>query len=199
MKNRNKRSIGALFQVSRREVNLTVGAFIFTPVAKAALSATTSYSFENMIFVVPHASPYSAFEKLFFPFTLSSWMLILAALVIAVLVIMVLELNNRIYYDFVVGSGSFSPYLNLIHVLITAGALNKPRRSFARFLLMLWIMTCLILQTVYQGQLFTFLTMNKMKESVRTIEELIERNITIKLIEENFDVFLKFDKRIDRL
>lgn len=126
-------------------------------------------------------------------------MLILVVLLTAISVIKILELNNRAVYEFAVGEKNVSPYLNLIHVLIAGGGVYEPSNSFARFLLMLWILACFILQTVYQGELFTFIKMNKMKDSVRSIDELIERNISIKLIEENYYEFLRFDERLDKM
>ncbi|KAG4066952.1 hypothetical protein HA402_007700 [Bradysia odoriphaga] len=189
----------ALGEVFHRNVNITVGGLVFTPADKKALSATKSYLFDNIIFVVPNASPYTSFEKLFFPFTLSMWTLILVVLMGAIVVIKILQLYNRVAYEFVVGEKNNSPYLNLISVLITGGVEYEPRTNFAKFLLILWILACFILQTVYQGELFTFIKMNKMKASVRSIDELIERNIAIKLIKENYYEFLEFDQRMGKI
>lgn len=175
---------------------MTVGGFLFDD---TIVIPSKPYFFENLVFVVPNASPYSSVETLFLPFTLSTWILIAVTVMLAALVIKILEHCNRAYYEFVVGVNNYSPYLNLMHVLITAGAIYEPRRSFARFLLMLWILVCLILQTVYQGQLYSFIKMNKMKENIRSIDELIERNITVKTYAEDLESFLAFDERIDKL
>lgn len=192
----NWRNIWILNQAYRRDKNITVGALI--PVNNA-LSPTEPYSFENLVFVVPNASPFGAFEKLFFPFRLSMWLSIIAVLIISVMVLMILEHNYRAVYVIVVGERNLSPYLNIIRVLITCGGVYEPRQSFPRLLLTMWIMACFILQTVYQGQLFTFMKLHTMKKSIQNMEELIERNISIKIIEENYQDFVHFDKRIEKL
>lgn len=163
------------------------------------MSPTEPYSFENLVFVVPNASPFSAFEKLFFPFRLSTWLSIIAVLMISVTVLKILEHKHRGLYVIVVGKRNVSPYLNLLRVLITCGGVYEPRESFPRLLLAVWIMMCFVLQTVYQGQLFTFMKMHTMKKSVQNMDELIQRNISIKIIDENFHDFLRFDERIEKL
>lgn len=160
---------------------------------------TIAYSYDTMILAVPNATPYSSFEILFFPFKLPAWILIATTLGIAVMVVKVLQHYNKEYYELVVGSKNASPYLNLFNVLLTGGGFYEPRKTLARFFLMLWIMTCVILQTVYQGQLFSFMKMNKMKSSVSSFDELIKEGISIKLIEWNYVHFLKFDKRLEKL
>lgn len=178
---------------------MIVGGLVYGPLLKRILSSTKAYSYDNIVLAVPNPIPYSSFETLFFPFTVPMWTLISIMLAIAVTVIKVLECYNREYYEFVVGSKNTSPYLNLIKVLLTGGAFNEPKGSFARYLLILWIITSVVLQTVYQGQLFSFIKMNKMKASVKSIDELIERRISIKLIKENYATFLKFDERLVNL
>lgn len=118
---------------------------------------------------------------------------------ISVTVLKILEHKHRGLYVIVVGKRNVSPYLNLLRVLITCGGVYEPRESFPRLLLAVWIMTCFVLQTVYQGQLFTFMKMHTMKKSVQNMDELIQRNISIKIIDENFHDFLRFDERIEKL
>lgn len=183
----------------KKEYNIIVGALVYGPLLKRILSSTLAYSYDTIILVVPNSNPYSAFEILFMPFTLPTWILISVTLGITVTVIAVLKRTKRQYYEFVLGTNKKSPYLNLLLILITGRAINEPRGNFARFVLMLWIMACFVLQTVYQGQLYNFMKINKMKPSVRNIDELIRKDISIKLIEENFISFLKFDKRLEKL
>jgi len=53
-----------------------------------------------------------------------------------------------------------------------------PRRNFARFLLMLFIIWSLIFRTCYQGLLFEYLQGDGRKPPIKSIKELLSRNLT---------------------
>lgn len=54
-----------------------------------------------------------------------------------------------------------------------------PGRNFARFLLALYIMFCLVARTAYQGKQFEFLQKEMRPADITTIDELIERNFSL--------------------
>lgn len=54
-----------------------------------------------------------------------------------------------------------------------------PNRNFARFLLMNFILFCLIMRTAYQGKQFEFMQQDIRRPDVETIEEMIENNFTL--------------------
>lgn len=51
-------------------------------------------------------------------------------------------------------------------------------RNFARFLLMLYILFCMIIRTAYQGKQFEFLQNEMRPADVKTISEMISRNFS---------------------
>lgn len=178
---------------------MLIGALLIGPVLKRIFSSTTSYSRDNVIVVVPNPRHYSSFETLFFPFKITAWIAITTILVTAVTVIIILQRYGKTYYHIVAGSENTTPYLNLIRILLTAGSNYQPKENFARFLFMVWILTSLVLQNVYHGQLFSFIKMNKMVDSVKSVDELIEKGIKIKLIDDNYGPIMKFDKRLENV
>lgn len=177
---------------------MTLGALIFTPQDKTVFSATESYVFEDLVLAVPNPSPYASIEKIFLPFTATIWILIMVAIMIAVVVIKTLQLINSALYELIVGDGNDYPFRNLVHIFIAGGALHTPRKNGQRILLITWIFACFIIRTVYQGKLFTFMTANILRDSVRNFDELVERDITIKS-NHYYETFLHFDHRMETL
>ncbi|XP_037034207.1 uncharacterized protein LOC119072989 [Bradysia coprophila] len=65
---------------------------------------------------------------------------------------------------------------------------------------MVWILMCFVLQTVYQGQLFNFMRTNATVASVKTLDELIEKGISIKLVFDAYIDFFEYDyERLEKL
>lgn len=58
-----------------------------------------------------------------------------------------------------------------------------PTRNFARFSLMLFIIYCLIMRTVYQGGIYNILKSNDGKPDVATIDELVVKGYTFYIYE----------------
>jgi len=58
------------------------------------------------------------------------------------------------------------------------GQIILSRRSFARFLLMLFIIWSMIFRTCYQGLLFEYLQGDGRKPAIKSIKELLDRNLT---------------------
>jgi len=52
-------------------------------------------------------------------------------------------------------------------------------RNFARFLLMLYIIWCLIIRTAYQGVLFELLTTDGRKQQDMQFDDFIDNNATL--------------------
>ncbi|KAG4076488.1 hypothetical protein HA402_014452 [Bradysia odoriphaga] len=188
---------GAFGMVYRRKANISTAANLYSAHRESILTATKPYMYEQLVFVVPNPIPYSPLEILLFPFTLSTWIAIVLIFAVAVVVVFIVMHNNEMY-GLVVGLENRSPYMNLVCTLLVGPTQNEPKRNFARFLIIMWILACFVLRTAYQGQLFTFLKMDKMKDGVRSIEELIEKKITVKLPEE-LSAFVTFDQRMEKL
>lgn len=187
---------GAFGMVLKRKANLTIAAIFYTSNRESILTATRPYMYEQLVFVVPNPIPFSPLEILLFPFTFSTWIVIVSMLAMAVAVIFIVK-HNRAAYDLVVDLENQSPEMNLVNAFLVGSVHKEPRKNFARFLVIVWILACTVLRTAYQGELYTFMKVNKMKDEIRSIEELIERNVSVKLPEELLAV-VTFDQRIQK-
>lgn len=151
------------------------------------LDSTYSYFNDKIVFLIPPGRELSTFEKLFFPFELSVWVLIGTCFLVgfAVIAIVTHRLNSQ---DFVFGSGVGNPYLNMFIGFIGGGQKVLPKRNFARFLLMMFLMYSLVIRSVYQGSFYRLMQSNKREKEVQSIDEMIKKNFIVYVIRGVTDV-----------
>lgn len=56
--------------------------------------------------------------------------------------------------------------------------MTLPGRNFARFILMCFMLFCLVMRTAYQGKQYEFMQKEMRKRGLETIDELIDNNFT---------------------
>jgi hypothetical protein len=142
--------------------------------AKNHLSTPYFSAFEFM--AVPPGEEYSSYEKLKFPFDYHTWFLIFFTFVAAYLVIFIINFASVRIKNLVYGEQIESPSLNIAAHFFGLGQLVLPRRSFARFLVMSFIIYSLIIRTAWQGKMFEFMNQEMRKPQIETIEEAIDKD-----------------------
>uniref|UniRef100_A0A182LSF4 Uncharacterized protein n=1 Tax=Anopheles culicifacies TaxID=139723 RepID=A0A182LSF4_9DIPT len=168
---------GCVRLVLTERVNLTLGRFAIRGDRNLVMKCSRSYYTVRMIFAVPAGREYTPFEKLFRPFSRSTWMLVTAYLLIALCVICTIRCSGRPYLrDFVFGRGISTPILNLLNVLFGGALQQLPARNFARTLLFLWMYYCLVVRTSYQGSLFEYLQEHKNFGPLQTVDAMVDEN-----------------------
>jgi len=101
----------------------------------------------HMTFVVPPGEPYTALEKMFIMFDMETWIAIITFLIIGLVTIGAVNLMSRKAQDFVYGRNVITPTMNMFEVFLCGAQVRLPGRNFARFLLMMFIIWCLIIRT----------------------------------------------------
>lgn len=140
------------------------------------------YYLEILVFVIPRGLPYTPFHKLLRPFHNVVWICILLVLVACVIVILILSFLPRKFRGFVYGKNVTTPFLNVI-IAMYGGAQNiLPKYNFARSLLMMFLLFCLVLRSLYQGSLFKFLQANDNQPEVASIDEMAENDFKFYMI-----------------
>ncbi|KAG5684346.1 hypothetical protein PVAND_013581 [Polypedilum vanderplanki] len=174
---------GAMMDVKLRGADLTFGNLNLKLERGIHLAYTIPYSADILLFMIPPSKQLSTFQKLLRPFDKLLWITLCCVLFIAILTITILELQSNEIRDFIIGQRVRAAYLNVLIALI-GGAQNKlPRGNFGRFLLMIFLLFCLVIRTLYQGSLFRFLQSSATEKDPETIEEMaIERNFTFYMI-----------------
>lgn len=81
----------------------------------------------------------------------------------------------------------FSQQLRLI--VIFGGSQTKlPTRNFSRFLLMSFLLFCLVQRNVYQGSLYIFLQSDGRHKEVQSIDEMVENGFDFYMYESYTDI-----------
>lgn len=123
------------------------------------------------VYILPPGESYTQFEKMLIVFDEGLWIAIIATFVIAFVSIQIINLLSRDTQDFVFGRDIRSPTLNILSIFLVGDQYRVPRRSFARFLLVLFVIWCLIIRTCYQSMMFKFLQQDVRRSQTITEEE----------------------------
>ena len=139
---------------------------------------TRPYTFSRNLMAVPPGEEYSGYEKLLMPFDKHTWSLIFAVFIIAFSAIFILTITSASMKQFVFGKNVKTPSLNVAMIFFGITIRNMPRKNFARFITLLFIIYSLIIRTAWQGKMFQFLQKNITKREIQSIHEMIEKNFT---------------------
>lgn len=139
---------------------------------KTGYPQTQSYWFEDIIVIIPPGHFYSSYEKLLLPFDSDTWICFIITFAVGFVVIFLLIVAKDSMRDHFFGNRVAAPTLNLLGHFFGIGQKLLPRRNFARIILMIFILFCLIMRTAWQGKYFEFLTSDGRRHGMITIDEI---------------------------
>jgi hypothetical protein len=140
------------------------------------IDASISYITSQIAFIIPPGSELTSFEKYIKPLDMVTWLCLCLTIVIAFIVIFIVRKMPQEAQEFIFGVGVNDPYLNVFNALLGGSQPVLPQRNFARFLLMCFLIFCLVIRNLYQGSLYRFLQTKITHKEVQTIDEMIERD-----------------------
>lgn len=143
---------------------------------------STFVEIQDLILATP-GELYSPYEKLWLPFDDTTWTLLLLTFLIAFVAIFIINRFPRHIRILIYGENIQTPALNVVSTFFGISQLKVPVKTFSRFLLLLFVMFCLIFRTCYQSELFEFMTNEPRRPAPKTIEDLTMRNYTLYLSE----------------
>lgn len=172
----NGSSQEALEFLLKGEADLAISNFWMLGSRMEFFETSNSYLSDRIIFVVPPGRELTAFEKLIFPFSFQLWLLIWMCFLVGTFVIFIAKRSSHSIQNFIIGVGVVNPYLNMFIGFIGNSQKVLPKRNFARFLLMLFLMYSLIIRTLYQGSFYNLLKSQRRNKEVQTIDEMIHED-----------------------
>jgi hypothetical protein len=96
---------------------------------------------------VPYGEPYTPVEKLFLPFEIDVWLCFLLTFAIAYFFIFfVKKFSAPEVGNFIWGESVQTPTLNVFMIFMGGGMVKLPWRNLARFILMAFILFCLVMR-----------------------------------------------------
>lgn len=153
------------------------------------LDTTIPYHNDKMVMVIPRGQSFTSIDKLILPFDPLVWVLVLAVFIIGFTVISIVRRRSKVTQNFVFGLKFRHPYLNMIIGFVGGTQPVLPKRNFARFLLMTFLMYSLVMRTLYQGSYYKILKSNKNHKIVQSIDEMIEKDFKFYLPPDIADMF----------
>lgn len=165
--------------VINNEVDLTLGMYTITYLRSKYMTSSEFYFSVPFILIVPPGVPFTPFEKLFRPFKIEVWILLLVAFTTAASVVTVVKFQSQSVRNFVFGSKNRSPYLNILNVFVGGSMSMLPGRNFARFLLTMFLLFSIVKRTLYQAGIFQFIQADDRGREVQSIDELVQKNFKV--------------------
>jgi hypothetical protein len=137
------------------------------------------YHLEGVFFAVPPGEEYNGYEKLILPFDYYTWLAIFftffATFATIFFVILCMPSIRKVLF----GENVRSPSLNVAAHFFGLGQNVLPKKSFARFILMAFIIFSLIIRNAWQGKMFEYLSKNITKPQLQSIDEIVDKNYTL--------------------
>jgi hypothetical protein len=124
------------------------------------------------------AQKYSPLETLLHPFELIIWILLLLTFGVGLLVIFVINHKFKNAKELVYGKNVKSPVMNMTAAILGLNQSVLPTRNFPRFILMMFLIFCLVNRNIYQGALYLFLQSDNRHKDIQSIKEMEDRNFS---------------------
>ena len=175
----NGSSTGTINKVMNNKVDVIIGNYYVTALRLTFMSSSSSYYTNPLLLVIPSGAPIASIAKLMSPFSTTVWILLLCTLVVGIVVISVVTLQSPKVRILVFGRQIQNPFLNLIVGLVGGSQHVLPKRNLSRTLLMMFLLFCLIIRSLYLGGLFEFLQTDQRQPELATIDEIIEKDYTL--------------------
>lgn len=139
--------------------------------------------------ILPSYDVSTPLEKLLAPFTLHLWESTSLLVALAVTIILITKKMTRRRRHFIIGGYlNRTPILNMWNTFL-GGGIGNPRfararylKTFARSLLMIWLIGSLILRGSYQGALYDFLQRETLSSPFDTISKINESKCNLLLM-----------------
>jgi hypothetical protein len=150
---------------------------------------TYPYERDELVVIIPPGKLYTNYEKLYLPFDFTTWWFLIATFSGAFLLILIVNLMPQIIKDMFYGENVNMPAWNVVSAFFGIGQTRLPSGNFARFILMMFILFCLIFRTAYQGIQFEMMTTDMQREPMKTFQELTDENFTV-FFRKDFESFI---------
>jgi len=135
-------------------------------------------------------------EKLLLPFQTTVWILMLLTICIGVAVILIINARCKWLKNMVYGASVQHPMTNLFQTFVGQPQTVLPKRNFARFVLMMYLILSLVIRSIYQGSLYKFLQSDGTRKEPQTIAEVLEQEYVFVVGEANLDMMIKYQSKI---
>lgn len=137
-------------------------------------------------FVTNLHQDYSIYKKLGLPFDKSVWISIAIVTFSGFIVLFVIRRFSRSAQELLICPNNKSPYYNIITTMLGSNVVGPlPRRNFARFLLIMWLLLTFVLRNAYNSGFFYILREKVQTNPPSTINDVIKQQYAVYLSPQN--------------
>lgn len=184
----NKSTSGGIRKIVEGEAEIAIGNYILRANRLKIMDSSNVYFSFPVVFAIPLGERLTPFEKLLRPFEYIVWAVLGIFILIGALVIFIINWKLKQIQAFVFGTGIKNPIVNMIAVIFGGTQIKLPRRNFSRFLLMMFLLFCLVKRNVYQGLLYIFLQSDGRHKGVQSIDEMHQKGFDFLMYESYTDI-----------
>lgn len=187
---KNGSASGPFLQLLQNKADIIVADYWLVAIRLKYFDNAVPYYSQQIAFMIPYASELSSFEKFLRPLDIPTWILLSVFVLIGIVVVFAVEkFSPKHIQNFVLGSDNSQPLLNLLLALFGFLQSKTPRNNFARFLLIAFVMFCLVMRTLYTGSLYRMLQEKAYHVEVKSMKDMIRKDFTIYHIDSLTDLF----------
>lgn len=173
----DSKSFGSLQSVYERKIDGTLGMMSLQYERSHFLYRTRSFLAVPVVIVIPPPAVISPIQKLILPFTAIVWICFLSTYFSGIIVITIVRKKSRRAYNFLVGTEIQTPILNMFQTFFGGSLSRLPSKNFSRFVLMNFILFCLVIRSMYQAKLFIMLQTDLREKTLNT-DDMMEKKMT---------------------
>ena len=195
----NGTATGALEMLLKGKADIIISDYWLKVNRLNFIDFSTPYINQHIAFIIPPGAELTSLEKFIKPLGYITWVLLIIYITVAVVVIYCVRKRSVQLQDFVFGSGVKDPYMNVLIAIFGSSQTIVPRRNFARYLLMMFLIFCLVMRTLYTGSLYRFLQTKVYHKEVQSINEMVEKDFKFYTVPNIIDLVQGHSKIYERL
>lgn len=186
----NGTATGLLGHTMNGDVDSSLRSWSLQLDRRMVLSETISYFSDTLIIIMPPPMPLNPLLKFIRPLKLEVWCALGAIVFIACVVIWLMRFIPKVYYQRIIGKEMRDKFLNILIGFIGSSQNTLPEKNFPRFLLMKFLMFCLVVRSLYLGSLFGMLKTEIRSREFTSIHDFFDADY-------NFYVYETLSQRLD--
>ncbi|KAH8396482.1 hypothetical protein KR222_011298 [Zaprionus bogoriensis] len=177
---------GAMRLIVDGRANLTFGAYMYSRERKQYMQPSMVYTSFPVMVCIPGGHQLTPLQRLTRPLGDYTWLCLLLSLLLAGLLIAALRMSVSVapLRRFLLGADARnrSPCLAMWSILLGGQQQRAPRRTFARYLLALWLLQTLVLRAAYTGELYIILQDGRVRTPLRSLAEVLDQNYVFHML-----------------
>ncbi|KAI8119049.1 hypothetical protein CVS40_9368 [Lucilia cuprina] len=170
-------SAGCFADLDYNWAQLAIGGFSSTLSSSDKYSTSLSYHATPYVFVVRSGLCFGPIEQLLNPLCTSTWIFVLVLIIVLIIFTKIVQMKPKVR-DFVFGPKMKEPIYSMFVIFLGYSLSTQilPKRNFARYLLISWLLLSFQIRNGYQGKMFDSLRFCKRIPVPQKISQLIEQD-----------------------